>query len=46
MGKNIMLDIYTNMDWVCVMNERMPHRLMEMKMINLQRIEFKDTPEI
>ncbi len=24
----------------------MPHRLMQMKMINLQRAEFKDTPEI
>uniref|UniRef100_A0A3B3R3L8 Uncharacterized protein n=1 Tax=Paramormyrops kingsleyae TaxID=1676925 RepID=A0A3B3R3L8_9TELE len=30
----------------CTENERMPHRLMEMKMINLQRAEFKDTPKI
>ncbi len=29
-----------------VRNERMPHCLMEMKLINLQRAEFKDTPKI
>ncbi len=36
----LLLDIYNDMDWV------MPHRLMEMKMINLQRAEFKETPKI
>lgn len=38
-----MLDIYTGVDWVmCLGTKRMPHRLMEMKIINLQRAEFKD----
>lgn len=29
-----MLNIYTDMDWV-MWNDRMPHHLMEMKMMNL-----------
>lgn len=42
-GEKIILDIYTDMDWV--VNERMPHNL-EMKTINLQRAEFKGTLKI
>ncbi len=43
-----MLDIYSILILTgqCVRNERMPRRLMEMKMINLQRAELKDTPKI
>lgn len=39
-----MLDIYTDMDWVmCSERQDITHRLKEMKIISLQRTEFKDT---
>lgn len=37
-----MVDIYTDMGRV-MRNQKMTHRLKEIKMINLQRAEFKDT---
>ncbi|CAI9569401.1 unnamed protein product [Staurois parvus] len=47
MGKNIMLDIYTDMDWVmCWERKDAPSFLMEMKMINIQRTESKNTQKI
>lgn len=42
-GGGIMLDIYTDMDWVmCSERKDITHRLKEMKIISLQT-EFKDT---
>lgn len=42
-----MLDFLADiMNWVCSVNQWMPLRLMEIKIVNLQGAEFKDTPKI
>lgn len=35
-----------DVDWLMCQKQRTPHRLMEMKTINLPRAEFKDTSNI
>lgn len=37
-GKNIMLDMFLDVDWV--KNERTTHHLIEMNVINLKTVEF------